>query len=218
MVRLKSFEALRNSASILPMLLPISGRRRGPNTMRATTRIRMTSGPPSVPNMSPILRRSGLAGRSTGAARDPLTGTHCRRYTSACPSGSATPRRARPRRRFRRRPGRGRHTRRGADGRRARDQRRARRRPPSIRGRGGRSPRRAAARHPRRPRHFDAADHRRDARVARPGGGVRRSLRRARRLRRLPDHGGGRRGRDGAGHQHRRRPSGVGHGRQAWTR
>src|SRR5262249_503820 len=51
MVRLKSLEALRNSASILPTLLPISGSRRGPNTMRATTRMRNISGPPSVPNI-----------------------------------------------------------------------------------------------------------------------------------------------------------------------
>src|SRR5207245_7470142 len=50
-VRLKSLEALRNSASILPTLLPISGSRRGPNTMRATTRMRKISGPPSVPNI-----------------------------------------------------------------------------------------------------------------------------------------------------------------------
>ena len=57
MVRWKSCEALRNSAIILPMLLPISGSLRGPNTMRATTRIKNSSGPPRVPNISNGSRR-----------------------------------------------------------------------------------------------------------------------------------------------------------------
>ena len=46
-----SFEALRNSAIILPRLLPISGSFRGPKTMSATTKMRKSSGPPNVPNM-----------------------------------------------------------------------------------------------------------------------------------------------------------------------
>src|SRR6185503_7023654 len=50
-VRLKSFDALRNSAIMRPTLLPISGSLRGPKTMRAMTRIRKISGPPRVPNM-----------------------------------------------------------------------------------------------------------------------------------------------------------------------
>src|SRR5688572_18310906 len=51
MVRWKSWDALRNSDSRRPMLLPISGRRRGPKTMRARTRMRTSSGPPRGPNM-----------------------------------------------------------------------------------------------------------------------------------------------------------------------
>jgi len=47
----KSFEARRNSPIILPRLLPISGSFRGPKMIKATTKIRKSSGPPSVPNM-----------------------------------------------------------------------------------------------------------------------------------------------------------------------
>ncbi len=51
-VERNSFEALRNSAIILPRLLPISGSLRGPKMISATTKIRKSSGPPNVPNIA----------------------------------------------------------------------------------------------------------------------------------------------------------------------
>ena len=48
--RLRSLEARRNSESPLPIVRPISGRRRGPKMSRARTRMKRISGKPRDPN------------------------------------------------------------------------------------------------------------------------------------------------------------------------
>ena len=52
MVFLKSSVAFLNSPRALPRVRPISGRRRGPKTMSATTKMSRSSGKPRVPNMT----------------------------------------------------------------------------------------------------------------------------------------------------------------------